>query len=164
MKEVKNYLILAGVVGATYFAYNHFTQKTIPLKLTQKIAQEIKHQMLIVTINFADGISKHASGPGGVKVNEEKVNEYFVEELGKIYKQKEELILSKYSVSSEVYKNSLARYGKNKHLTETTDEIVDMMQRSVKGIVPDLTVTQEVNNLSCRQPIHLVKNKLRKYI
>ena len=70
MKELKNYLILAGVVGASYFAYNHFTQKTIPLKLTQKIAQEIKHQMLIVTINFAEGISKHASGPGGVKVNE----------------------------------------------------------------------------------------------
>ena len=87
-----------------------------------------------------------------------------MEELGKIYKQKEELILSKYSVSAEVYKNSLARYGKNKQLTDTTDEIVDMMQRSVKGIVPDLTVAQEVNHSSCRQAIHSVKNKSRKYI
>ena len=131
MDKLKNYMILAGLVGASYIVYERFKQATISLALTQKIAQEIKHQMMIVTINFAEGISKHAAGPGGAKVNDEKVNEYFIDELGKIYQQKEELILSKYSVSAEVYKNSLARYRSDKKLTQKTDEIVDMMNRAV---------------------------------
>lgn len=74
----------------------------LDLGLTRKIMQEIKHQMLIVTINFADGISKHTGKPDGnpeSEANSQKIKQYFINELTKIYSQKEELILAKYSVT-----------------------------------------------------------------
>ena len=142
MKDsLKTYLLLAGALGTTYAVYNYFSQKTISLKMTTKVAQEIKHQMMIVTINFAEGVAKHAVGSEG-KIAHEKVNEYFVDELSKIYRQKEELILSKYTIPSDIYANSLKRYSGNKKLNDINEEILDMMQRCVKGIVPDLSVPQ----------------------
>lgn len=45
--------------------------------------------MLIVTINFAEGISKHTkSGGVGDKANMDKIKQYFISELTKIYEQK----------------------------------------------------------------------------
>lgn len=145
-QQLRTYLVAAGVLTGFYALYNYMnhSHKSLDLKLTQKIAQEIKHQMMIVSINFADGIAKHATGPSGVKINDDKINEYFIDELGKIYKQKEDLILSKYSVKPEIYKNSLDRHARDKKLVATLAEINDMMSRAVKGIVPDLTVPQEV--------------------
>ena len=111
--DLRNYLIMAGVIGAGYALYNRYSTKTIPIQLTRKIAQEIKHQMMIVTINFAEGISKHAAG---AKMGDPKITEYFIDELSKIYKQKEELIISKYGVPASVYKSSLDRYSSDRKI------------------------------------------------
>lgn len=67
---------------------------------------------MIVTINFAEGISKHAIN-SSEKLKDYRVNDYFVEELSKIYRQKEDLILSKYTIPEETYAISLARYARD---------------------------------------------------
>lgn len=54
--KLKTYLLAAGCVGASYALFNYlFSEKvqTLPVSQTQKILQEIKHQMLIVCINFS---------------------------------------------------------------------------------------------------------------
>ena len=107
-------MLLAGALGIGYAAYRHYIDETVSLKLTQKIAQEIKHQMMIISINFSEGISKHSST--NQNSDKEKITAYFTDEMTKIYKQKEDLILSKYQITTSVYKNSLNRYKRGKKL------------------------------------------------
>ena len=38
-ENLRSYLFLAGALGVVYWLYNHFSHKTLSLKMTQKIAQ-----------------------------------------------------------------------------------------------------------------------------
>lgn len=107
-KEIRLYLLIAGALGISYGAYKKFTApETMSLELTRKILQEIKHQLLIVTVNFADGISKHVKKNGMDGMQADKINQYFITELAKIYDQKEDLIINKYGITKGCYNLSL---------------------------------------------------------
>lgn len=79
-KELKALVLVAGALGLSYVIYNKMNSPVIlDLGMTRKILQEIKHQMLIVTINFAEGIAKHAgSKPVSDDPAGKKIKQYFV--------------------------------------------------------------------------------------
>jgi hypothetical protein len=52
-EQLRNLLLIGGLIGVGYVAFNRYTSDALPLKFLCKLAQEIKHQMLIVTINYA---------------------------------------------------------------------------------------------------------------
>jgi hypothetical protein len=70
-KELNKLLMMAGLVSVSYGAYTLFINKktsnasssikaqNITVEITRKIMQEIKHQLLISCISFAEGIKKH---------------------------------------------------------------------------------------------------------
>lgn len=60
--------------------------------------------------------------------------------MTKLYEAKEELITNKYGVSKDEYGNALAAYKNDKQIDKSTKEIFDMMDRALKGELPDLTV------------------------
>lgn len=53
--QIRNLLVIGGLIGASYFAFTKFISEALPIKTVRKLAQEIKHQILIVTINFSVG-------------------------------------------------------------------------------------------------------------
>jgi hypothetical protein len=53
--KLRNLLLIGGLIGVGYVAFNRLTSEALPLKFVCKLAQEIKHQMLIVSINYASG-------------------------------------------------------------------------------------------------------------
>lgn len=91
--DLKRYLIISGVLGISYMGFKYLTNiksksstegRTITIEKTRKILQEIKHQMLIVCISFAEGIKKNMT-QNISKEQEEKLNTYFRTEMVKIY-------------------------------------------------------------------------------
>lgn len=94
--DLKKYLIVTGVLGISYIGYTYLSNrkpkltsggKTITLELTRKILQEIKHQMLIVCLSFAEGIAKNKAQKM-TKEQELQLDTYFRTEMVKIYEQK----------------------------------------------------------------------------
>jgi hypothetical protein len=58
-KQLGSLLLVGGLIGAGYFAFNKIVSEDLSLKMVRKITQEIKHQILIVTISFAEGCKEH---------------------------------------------------------------------------------------------------------
>lgn len=57
-EQTRNLLICGALLGAGYLAFTKYSQngiQALPLPKTRRITQEIKHQILIVSINFAQG-------------------------------------------------------------------------------------------------------------
>lgn len=54
-KKIGSLLLVGGLIGAGYLAFNKITSSELPYKMVCKITQEIKHQILIVSISFAEG-------------------------------------------------------------------------------------------------------------
>lgn len=115
------------------------------LQSTRKIAQEIKHQILIVTINFAEGIRDNVRKTRiEDKEKSEQLIDYFRTKMAEIYTQKENLILGKYSISTEKYKASLEKYKHDPKIKAVVAEIIEMMEKSVNGVIPNLTIDKRV--------------------
>lgn len=56
--QTRNLLIFGALIGAGYLAFSRYAQndvQSLTLEKTRRITQEIKHQILIVSINFAQG-------------------------------------------------------------------------------------------------------------
>jgi len=55
--QLTSLLVAGGLIGAGYLAFNYLStdSQKIDLKSARKITQEIKHQILIVAINFSEG-------------------------------------------------------------------------------------------------------------
>lgn len=56
--------MIGGALGLSYYAFNHYTAgkiESLTLNQVRKLMQEIKHQILIVCINFTEG-SKDSIG------------------------------------------------------------------------------------------------------
>lgn len=84
-----------------------------------KITQEIKHQILIVSISFAEGAKQHYEKLK--RGNPDKTNEltdYFRNKMCDIYSQKQDLILGKYGIDKEKYSASLSKYANDKKLNK----------------------------------------------
>jgi len=62
----------------------------------------------------------------------------------KIYDAKEQMILDKYEIPKEDYAASLKKYSQEKNILSNTKEIFDMLERAIRGEVPDLTVNPRV--------------------
>lgn len=57
--QLQKLLLFGGLIGVGYLAFNKYTEHALPLNLTRKLVQEIKHQVLIVAINYAEGCKTH---------------------------------------------------------------------------------------------------------
>lgn len=58
-KQLGSLLLVGGLIGAGYLAFNKIISEDLSLKMVRKITQEIKHQILIVSISFAEGCKEH---------------------------------------------------------------------------------------------------------
>lgn len=94
-------------------------------------------------ISFAEGVNGKLKG----KYPENDLQIYLRGEMTKLYEAKEELITNKYGVSKDEYGNALVAYKNDKQIEKSTKEIFDMMDRALKGELPDLTVPAPVNSL-----------------
>jgi hypothetical protein len=59
--DLKTYLIVTGMLGASYLTYKYMSKPSVsilPLDITQKISQEIKHQVMIVGISYSQAMRK----------------------------------------------------------------------------------------------------------
>lgn len=90
-KQLGGLLIVGGLIGAGYLALNKLISSSgdLSYKMVCKITQEIKHQILIVSISFAEGAKEHyeklqKSNPG----KSEELLQYFRTKMGEIFSQK----------------------------------------------------------------------------
>lgn len=87
-------LLLGGLVGATFLAFNLYTREkerknVISLQQTQKLAQEIKQQMLVVTLKFAEGTKNSISKLGKESTKEQaELIDYFTTKMSEMYEMK----------------------------------------------------------------------------
>lgn len=116
-KQLGSLLLVGGLIGAGYFAFNKIVSEDLSLKMVRKITQEIKHQILIVTISFAEGCKEHYGKLHKTSpVKQAELAQYFRNKLSEIYSQKEDLILAKYGLTKENYGDSLRKYAKDDKL------------------------------------------------
>lgn len=124
--QLKTYLVAGGALLASYAILNYYFKekvKSLSLDLTRKISQEIKHQMLIACVNFSEGIKTHVNSKIGAAEDKEKkrIMESLLDEIAKIYKSKEDLILNKYIVLAESYQAALKDHGNDNYVKNNVE-------------------------------------------
>ena len=75
---------------------------------------------------------------------------YLRTELTKAYEAKEDLILTKYQVSKDEYALALNAYHKDKQVKRDTEEILKVLEETVRGEI-DLSVPEQVPSCLLRQ-------------
>ena len=123
-----------------YLASRNSHRLPISLERTRKMSQEVKYQMYSNCISFAEGVNTKLKA----KFSQDDLGVYLRTEMAKLCEAKEDLIISKYSVSKDEYAASLKAYKKDNAIRKNQEETVAMMERAVKGEIPDLTVPQAV--------------------
>lgn len=65
--------------------------------------------------------------------------------MAEVYSQKEMLILDKYAIAKIQYEAALLQYANDEKLKSMKNEIINIMENSVRGIMPSLEVGKKVS-------------------
>ena len=84
--------------------------------------------------------------------------------MADMYYQKEKLILEKYGLAEQDYRAALDKYHADHRLSRITQEIIEAMEKSTRGEMPNLEVDKKVNILLSRRPAHLGNSRFGKYM
>ena len=76
--------------------------------------------------------------------------------MARLYEGREQVVLEKLDVSKEEYAASLETHKKNPKIEQDVNEIISMMERTIKGRCPDMSVPAQVYFSICRLLIEWV--------
>ena len=104
--------------------------------------------MLTTCFTYAEAVGIKQKG----RASEEDLEIAFRTELAKVCETHEDRILNKYELGKDEYSASFEEHRKNPRIQQEQAEILDMMERAIKGRHPDLTVPPQVPLASHRPP------------
>lgn len=143
-----------GLASLFFYFKKTYQSESVPVRVTieqtRQIVQEIKYQMLIVCVNFAD------------KMNEELIRMIpknqmeaailkLKSNLMQMYQQKEEIVLNKHALNKDDFAEMLETFEGDEFVGRCRDEIRVMMELAAEGKYPDISVSSQVT-LSLLRP------------
>lgn len=144
------YLVAGTILGAAFLLYKGLQSKPnqpirqLSLQETRKISQQIKYQVMLMCINFAESYYKNLKQHITSERDRKVVLERLRLNITKFYQQKQDIILHKFKINRDQYGVALQLYFADEIIKKNNESIVQMMERAIVGELPDLTVPNDV--------------------